>query len=242
MPIPSPARLERLVAALGSDPRYAVGARRFPERVNDDESIAIAEALCEEFDHGSTRRAELAAQAGMRIHCHSGCSTCCEIMVVVYRPEAVRIARHLSQPENHALRERFLAAYHGWRAAVGDAPERLAELFKQGRQADYDSLHMTHWRKRVQCAFNEGGACSIYPVRPMACRNAHALDTDAYCRADAPEGKKAAAVDFVPLSRFMATATRLLRATHNAGAGSAHERHHQEAVCSAVYKILVSAK
>src|SRR3569832_1673190 len=120
MPTPNPERMERLVAALGAAPRYAVGARRFPERVSDDEGVAIAEALCDEFDRGAERRAELARAANLRIHCHSGCSACCDILVVVYRPEAVRIARFLNEPENQDIREKFLTAYRSWRTAVGD--------------------------------------------------------------------------------------------------------------------------
>jgi Fe-S-cluster containining protein len=43
------------------------------------------------------------------------------------------------------------------------------------------AAHIAEWRKSVLCAFNRGGECSIYPVRPTICRSAHAVDTAAYC-------------------------------------------------------------
>ena len=154
-------------------------------------------------------------------------------MVMVYRPEALAIVAWLNQPENQAAREHFLAAYPAWRAAVGDTPERLSRLFTAGAQAEYDALHLDRWRQGVLCAFNQEGRCTIYPVRPLACRNAHALDTDANCRADAP--RPAAAVDFVPLSRFLKDATRILRAAHNA---TSSRRHEQQSVCAFVHSLL----
>lgn len=231
--MPDETRLARLVSELGADPRYATGSRRFPLHISSEEAIAIAAALAEEFDLGSQERAALAARQGLQIYCKAGCSTCCEIMVMCYRPEALAIAAWLNQPENQATRERFLAAYPAWRAAVGDTPERLTRRFASGAQAEYDALHMEQWRKRVLCAFNHEGRCTIYPVRPLACRNAHALDTDAFCRADAPH--PAAAVDFVPLSRFLKDATRILRAAHNA---TSSRRHEQQAVCAFVHSLL----
>ena len=74
-------------------------------------------------------------------------------------------------------------------------------------------------------------------MRPLACRNAHALDTDAHCRPDPPQGKPAAAVQFLPLSEFMRTATRLLRATHNASSPP-KQRHAQQVIPAAVQALL----
>ena len=232
-----PDRLAHLVTELSAHRGYATGSRRFPELLDDDDGAAVAEALSEEMDGGTAMRAELAARQGHRIACGPGCSACCEIMVMIYRPEAVRIARWLGRPENAGARAAFLAAYGPWRAAVGDAPERLTELFVGGEAAAYDELHMAHWRRRVLCAFNREGRCSIYEVRPLACRNAHALETADRCRADS--ARPAEAVSFVPLDEFVHNATRLLRAAHNAsGARPAVQRHGLRAISAAVYDLL----
>lgn len=226
-------RLTRLVTELAADPRYATGSRRFPLPISSEEAIAIAAAFAEEFDAGTSQRAALAARQGLAIYCKAGCSTCCEIMVMIYRPEALAIAAWLKQPENQEARAQFLAAYPAWRAAVGDTPERLSRLFAAGQQTEYDALHLEQWRKRVLCAFNRDGKCTIYPVRPLACRNAHALDTDANCRADSP--RPAAAVSFVPLARLLKDATRVLRAAHNA---TTPRRHEQQSICAFVHSLL----
>jgi hypothetical protein len=226
-------RLARLVSELSAHEGYATGPRRFSRPVSDDDAAAIAAALAEEMEHGTRLRAELARQEGLTIACQAGCNACCEVMVMVYRPEALLIARWLSRPENQAIKEAFLAAYGPWRAAVGDAPERLTAHFVKGEQAAFDALHMAHWRRRVQCAFNQDGNCTIYEVRPIGCRNALALGTSDRCRADAE--RPAETLAFKPLDEFMKSATRLLRATHNA---TTRERHHLESVCSAVYRIL----
>lgn len=233
--MPDADRLSRLVSELASDPRYAVGARRFPLPVSDGEAVAIAEALAEEFDSGTAERSRLAAAQGLNIYCRAGCSACCDILVMAYRPETLRIARFLSQPENAAVREGFLARYKSWREAAGDTPERLSALFVAGKQQEYDALHNEHFRRRIRCAFNDEGRCTIYAVRPIACRNAHALDTDAHCCADPPDGRPAAAVGFVPLERFMKDALRILRAAHNA---TTTRRHEQESICAAVHRHL----
>jgi hypothetical protein len=156
---------------------------------------------------------------------------------MVYLPEALAAARFLARPENAAARAAFLDGHVRWRAAIGDAPERLSDLFQRGDKAGFDALLMETWRRRVLCAFNHEGRCVIYPVRPIGCRNAHALGTSDRCRPDHPAGT-AEALSFVPLDDFMVRATRLLRATHNA---ASPERHRSETVCAAVHRLLPGA-
>lgn len=240
--MPDPERLVRLVNELMSDARYATGSRRFPLAIADDEAAAIAEALDEELDRGAAARAELAAAQGLRIHCHEGCAACCEVMVMTFRPEALRIAMWLAAPEHASERAAFLERYRSWRAQVGDAPERIADAFVAGRQKDFDQRHLAHQRRRIPCAFLVDGRCSVYEVRPLGCRNTHALDTDARCVADPPDGRPAQAVSLVPLDKFLKDATRMLRAAHNAQGqdpGTKTKRHRQESICVAVYELLV---
>lgn len=230
-----PARLERLVSELSSDPRYALGTKRFPLPIGDAEATEIVAALTEEFDEGVNVRAEHAARQGLRIHCHPGCSSCCAVLVTCYLPEALRIAAFLKQPEQAEAKAAFLAAYPTWKARTGSASERAMAAFANGQQAQLDAIHLEHFRSAIPCAFLREGQCSIYPVRPLGCRNAHALDTDAHCVADPPDGKPASAVDFVPLSRLLKDATQLFHAIHNA---KSSERHGQKSVCVAVYELL----
>jgi Fe-S-cluster containining protein len=232
-------RIQTVVAAvvlteLGGDPAYAVGARRFARPVTEEQGAAIAGALADEMDEGTEARARAAAAQGDTIACAPGCSACCEVMVMVYRPEAARVARWLLADENRGARERFRAAYPGWRDAAGSAPVELGARFAAGDQRGYDRLRLEQFRRRLMCAFNHEGRCTIYPVRPLGCRNAHAVGSSARCAADSPEPPVALA--FVPLERLLDGANRLLRAAHNATPGAA--RHRPQALCAAVFDLL----
>lgn len=227
-------RLGQLVTDLNSKPSYATGERAFPRPVTDDDAIALAEALAEVVDEATAARAGIAAKQGMTIACKEGCNACCEVMVMVYRPEALAIARWLDMPEHAAARASFLAAYEGWRAAVGDVPERLTERFVARDAAGYDALHLEQFRRRMLCAFNHEGRCAIYPVRPLGCRNAMAIDTSDLCAADSE--RPPVTLAYAPLTELLQSYTRLLRAAHNANAPKA--RHRQESVCAAVYRLL----
>lgn len=226
------ARLGRLVTELGSDPRYASGSRRFPLAVSDAEAVAIAAGFSDECDAGVAERARLAERQGLRIHCHAGCSSCCSVLVMAFRPETLRIAAFLREPEQAAAREGFLARFPAWRAAVGDLPERAAARFVSGDQKGYEAVLSEHFRRDIPCAFLDGGRCTVYPARPLGCRDTHALDTAAHCTAEPPDGKPAQALGFVPLENLLRDARHILRATHNA---TTTRRHEQTSICVAVH-------
>ncbi len=224
----------KLVDELASDPRYSNGRKSFPRTVTPDDALWIAEGLAREVDRGCSLRAEAAAKKKIVIACHRGCNGCCEELVLVSEPEALRVARWLSAPANHAIRDAFLAAYAGWRERVGDAPERLATLADATDQTLYDAAHVAQWRQRVMCAFNRDGDCSVYEVRPLACRNGHAVDTSERC-SGANQGAPATRLQFVPLDEFIVRSSRLLRAT-----GNALGKRGSRALCVAVYQLLTA--
>jgi Fe-S-cluster containining protein len=215
--VSDPRRLADLVADLAKDPAYATGRRSYPRTVTADDAIEIAEGLEGEVERGVEARARQIARQGMTLACRRGCNGCCEEPIMVFRPEALAVARWLADPERAAIRERFLAAYPRWKETIGDAPARLAAL-SSGDDADaYRRAHIDGWRKRAMCPFNQEGDCTIYPVRPMTCRNAHAVDTSDRCSGASPE--PAARVTFVPLDQFLERSRRLLAAVHNAIGG-----------------------
>jgi hypothetical protein len=209
-------RLNELVEALASDPGYASGKRKFLLPVSLGDAETIAAGLQDEVDTGVTAREAAIAAQGLTLACKRGCTGCCEEPIMVFRPEAVRVARWLKQPENAEARAAFLAAYPAWKAKVGQTPARLSEL-SPGAPEAYLAAHVAGWRQRVLCAFNRDGDCTIYPVRPITCRGGHALHTSERCVGSSPE--PAARASFVPLERFIARTRVLLGATHNAVGG-----------------------
>src|SRR5205823_414835 len=117
-----------------------------------------------------------------------------------------------------------------------DAPERLAALAEDpARAAEYRAAHVAQWRRRVLCAFNRGGDCTIYPARPLVCRNAHAVETSERCFGDHPGGRPAVRLGFAPLDEFLARTRQLLRAAHHAVADSPRDHG---ALCAVVHHLL----
>jgi hypothetical protein len=231
------AEIDALANELLGDPAYSEGTRR-PPKLTREQAIAIAKVLHREVDRGCDARAEAAAAQHLPIVCSRGCNGCCEEMVLVYLPEAQTIAEWLMEPAQREIRDAFLAAYPIWAKAVGDAPKRLATLQAKGDHDVFLQAHNAQWRKRILCAFNHGGDCIIYPVRPMNCRNAHAVETHVLCSGANPGKRAAPRLEFPPLDEYRIGASRLLRAAHHALGG---EKKTPMAVCEAVHRLLQSA-
>ncbi|HET9625159.1 MAG TPA: hypothetical protein VFP84_27515, partial [Kofleriaceae bacterium] len=121
-----PEQLNALVDELASDPAYATGKRKFPKPVSADDAVAIASGLQGEVDNGVARRDETIARQGMTLACHRGCNNCCTEPIMVFRPEALQIARWLKEHDD--VRAQFLAAYPAWKQAIGDTPQKLSDL------------------------------------------------------------------------------------------------------------------
>lgn len=203
-----------------------------------DDALAVVGHLHTEVDRGTRAREQAARRAGITIACGRGCNRCCVELLLVHEGEALAVARWLGRPENAAVRDAFLAAYPRWRERVGDAPERLTELAAAGDQRAFDAAHQAQMRAGVLCAFNDAeGGCSIHAIRPVACRNGHAVDTPDYCGADHPSGKPAVRLAFVPLDDFLARVRGLDQSLHRA-LGRPDRR--PEALCVAVHRLLTS--
>ena len=97
--------------------------------------------------------------------CARGCSYCCHGRVEVTAPEAFAIARLLRAKPDPVRDDRIAAT-----------AARLAPL--DGR---------AHHAAQVPCSLLDGdGACTVYAVRPLACRRAHSTDA-AVCAASSAD-------------------------------------------------------
>jgi Fe-S-cluster containining protein len=218
------ARVDELIAELA--------AGKVERKLGLADAAALAARLHGQVDRGVAERAAMIEAKGWQVACKLGCAYCCEEPVMVHRPEAARVARWLDLPENAAARAAFRAAYPAWRDHQGDTPARLADVYVRD-PASYVDAHAKAWAKRVPCAFNVAGACSIYAVRPIVCRTAHALDTAEACIGGTTQARQRAT--FVPLDQFVARARQLLAAAHQAARGP---KGRVEALCAVVYELL----
>jgi hypothetical protein len=228
--------LPELVAELASDLGYATGEKKFPHPISESEAIELALVLMRNVSQRAEARARAAVENNVKIACELGCTGCCEEMVIVAEPEALLIRKFLRDPANAIARAHFLDAYARWRERAGDAPERLAALtVSNDDRAAYTEAHTAYWRQRNLCAFNRDGACTIYPVRPLVCRDAHAVGTNERCFGDYPGGEPASHIQFGPMVELLRQAHHLLQAAHNAITDRTN-RH--ESVCVAVQRLL----
>lgn len=106
------------------------------------------------------------------VDCKDGCSYCCYYHVLVTPAEAIAIAEHieaLPEPRRTELRN-----------AVADTAARVASL----SEAEYIRIN-------IRCAFLRASSCSIYSVRPTACRGFHSRDVGVCKRAfDNPQSNE----------------------------------------------------
>jgi hypothetical protein len=90
--------------------------------------------------------------------CHSGCSHCCYQAVGVSAPEVFAIYDHLRRTRT---------------------PDELDSVVLRIREADDKTRGMTLAERLspdLPCPFLEKERCSIYEVRPLACRGTNSLD------------------------------------------------------------------
>ena len=106
--------------------------------------------------------------------CRAGCDHCCYQVVGVTAAEALTIFDHLQRTRTAEQRESL-------RARVRESYERARGLSSAER---FSPEH--------PCVFLEGGACSIYEVRPLSCRGMNSLDaTECESRLRDPEARAA---------------------------------------------------
>ena len=97
------------------------------------------------------------------VACRAGCAYCCSVRVEVTAPEALQIAEQVQQ----------------W----PDAEQAALVLRLQQKSSHHRSAEAS-LPQRVPCAFLADDRCSIYALRPSACRKAHSLSVAA-CEAGA---------------------------------------------------------
>jgi hypothetical protein len=98
--------------------------------------------LQDEVDRGVEARAQRLAVQGLELACKRDCNGCCEEPIMIFRPEAARVAHWLDQPENAEAR----AAYPAWRDGVGDSPAKLSAKFA-GDPGSYTRVRRGSWRE-----------------------------------------------------------------------------------------------
>jgi hypothetical protein len=108
------------------------------------------------------------------VACSSGCDHCCHQIVGVSAPEALAIFEHVQRTRSAA--------------ELAELAAHVQRLFERSRGVP----SRERFSPEHPCVFLDGGRCSIYEVRPLACRGANSLDAaDCEKRLHDPETRAA---------------------------------------------------
>lgn len=119
-----------------------------------------AVAFIAQLHRGLDTVTEQARATGPQPACQAGCAHCCHLRVEATEPEVFHIAQHLrAQPAT--VRADAISALQRHVATAQASTTRQA------------------------CSFLVDDRCSIYPVRPAACRKAHSLSAT-HCAEQSP--------------------------------------------------------
>jgi Fe-S-cluster containining protein len=112
------------------------------------------------------------------VACRAGCDHCCHVVVGVTPPEALTIFEHVKRTFSSEAFERLR--------------QRVAEFLELTRALSSSA----RFAPEYPCVFLEDGCCSIYEVRPLACRGMNSLDaTECESRLRDPEARRAFAAN-----------------------------------------------
>jgi Fe-S-cluster containining protein len=125
-------------------------------QLNDHRSQTFVVSFVANLQRGVDDVVRAATERGVRLDCKAGCSHCCSFRVEALEPEIFRIAREIRQRPA---------------AEIAQVIERLKGYVARAQGV----LAQDH---RIECAFLKDNLCSIYAVRPAACRKAHSLNVE----------------------------------------------------------------
>jgi Fe-S-cluster containining protein len=159
---------------VSADIDLAIGKRRLQTRLSipvvPTPSAALLPLVRGIADAAVVAACEDANALGTPVSCRAGCAFCCRHLVPVTAVEARRIRElieEMPEPQRSAIRARFASARirleeEGLLADLHN-PSAWNEATPPPRTDDYFHLG-------IPCPFLEDEACSIYPERPLVCR------------------------------------------------------------------------
>ena len=132
---------------------------------------------------------EHARAQGKTVSCRTGCGACCRQLVPISPVEAQSLAELVAvmpAQRRTQIQRRFAKAVHTLeRAGLLDA--RMAEgrcallsSAKQGASA-WEDVSRRYFALQIACPFLEQESCSIYPERPLVCREYNAVTPAEWC-------------------------------------------------------------
>lgn len=149
--------------------------------------LPVLRQMTDTLVEAMTRRA---ARDGENVSCRAGCGACCKQMVPIAPSEALAlrgVVEQMPEARRTEVLARFADAVDRLEAASLAAPLRRAEA-RVGRSLR--ELGLAYFALGIECPFLEEGSCSVYPDRPLACREYLVSTPAAHCAQPTPETVK----------------------------------------------------
>ncbi|MCS7314104.1 MAG: YkgJ family cysteine cluster protein [Bryobacterales bacterium] len=172
--------------------RLRVGNRTLEASVNLPAGpVTVEELLPVLYAFADAYLSAVLAQAeelGCKVSCAPGCGACCAQLVPVSEAEARRLARLIEQMPA-MRRAEVLERFRRLRLKLEAAGlwERLRDTDALRNPDERRQVGREYFALREPCPFLEDQSCSIYPNRPMRCREYFVTSPPAHCADPQPE-------------------------------------------------------
>jgi Fe-S-cluster containining protein len=157
-------------------------------QTNLTQILPVIQSLSSSFIDGIT--AQL-AQAGRAVSCRYGCASCCRQLVPISLFEAEALAAWIhSLPESaqQQLAQRFHQTLHSLAASgVLDCLLNISKDDWSPASEVHRRLAIDYFHQHIPCPFLVDESCSVYPIRPLACREYLVTSPPELCAAPSTE-------------------------------------------------------
>ncbi|MGA2496956.1 MAG: YkgJ family cysteine cluster protein [Tepidisphaeraceae bacterium] len=119
---------------------------------------------------------------GRTASCKPACGACCRQLVPIALSETYelrRLVEQMPEPRRALIQERF--AYIVRKLQAKGMAEKLREPGRHGEQ-EIDELSDQYFSLQMACPFLEEESCSIYPDRPIICREYLVTSDPEFCK------------------------------------------------------------
>lgn len=147
--------------------------------------LPLAQSLTDAIVRTATSYAEA---GGEKVSCCAGCGACCRQLVPITVVEAHylrEVVDALSEPRRTHVLERFAAALRRLDEAGLMPSLRRPETWTE---EEFDPVSTAYFELGIPCPFLEHESCSIYPDRPLVCREFLVTSPAENCKHPTKEG------------------------------------------------------
>lgn len=145
------------------------------KKVDGASFIPLMQGVCDLMVAQAARSQE----TGQAVTCKKGCSSCCHQAVPISIPEAVFLTQYLLSlpPDRRKKIEHRLQKIQEECFSEG----LIEAFFTSQTDEDVNNVVKQYFDRNIWCPFIENDLCTIYSIRPFACREFNAITPHERC-------------------------------------------------------------